>query len=220
MHHRLVCCDDTKRATLSHWGLPCVPRTVALHIATTTGVGSKQRNSNHRGLCCPRWRMPKQQVILRRQAYDPRFVLRSCRPALYFADTLKCTCDSNAAGSSSPLMRQMQRQQQQDISWLAGLRQHHQEHLRGHDKVQQSFLCSSFVSLKSHFSLCPVQTHTGKLRSQWPGNTHATCDNLCKRNCCFLLAYICVYLFPAGHVRSDGQSAQYRSDAAAGSSRS
>ncbi|DBA99526.1 TPA: hypothetical protein ACH3X3_012109 [Trebouxia sp. C0006] len=32
-------------------------------------------------------------------------------------------------------MRQMQRQQQQDISWLAGLRQHHQEHQRGHDKA-------------------------------------------------------------------------------------
>ncbi len=200
--------------------MPRIPHTVVLHIATTTGVASKQRKSNHRGLCCPRYRMPMQQVILRKQAYDSRFVLRSCRPALFFADMLKCTCDSNAAGSSSPLMREMQKQQQQDISWLAGLRQHHQEHLRGHDKVQQSFLCSSFASLIHHFSLRSMHTHTGKLRPQWPGDTHATCDNLCKRNGCFLLAYICECLFPAGHVGSDGQSAHYRSDAAAGSSRS
>ncbi|DBA73713.1 TPA: hypothetical protein ACH3X2_009691 [Trebouxia sp. C0005] len=43
--------------------------------------------------------------------------------------------NAKAAGYSSPLMRQMQRQQQQDMCWLAGLRQHHQEHQCGHDKA-------------------------------------------------------------------------------------
>ena len=111
-------------------------------------------------------------------------------------------------------MRQMQRQQQQDISWLAGLRQHHQEHQRGHDKVQHSFLFSDFVSLKRHFSLCPVHTHTGKLRSQWPDDTHATCDNLCKRiAACCLLIFVTAYSVQAmcavtGSQHTTGQMRQ------------
>ena len=65
----------------------------------------------------------------------------------------------NASRSSSPLIRHMQRQQNQDISWLAELRHHHHEHQTDHNEVQHSCLASCSVEGIFHLLLPLPRNH-------------------------------------------------------------
>lgn len=53
----------------------------------------------------------------------------------------------NLSNSSTPLIRQMQQQQREDIAWLEGLRQHHQDRQLGHKQVT---LLPAFQAEKPH----------------------------------------------------------------------
>ena len=54
---------------------------------------------------------------------------------LALTDFTQC---SNLSSSSTPLIRQMQQQEREDIAWLEGLRHHHQARQLGHEQVRLS----------------------------------------------------------------------------------
>lgn len=78
----------------------------------------------------------------------------------------------------------MQRQQNQDMSWLAELRHHHHEHQTDHNEVQQPFLLG-ILQCGRHL---PFAATTASQPCTRLPTCHPVCQTLCKLHACSVLA--------------------------------